>query len=177
MNNAINRRSLMRAVAAVPVVAAVSAVGGVVAAPSAAADTGERTVGIEATGRPGRSVPIPQRVVARHQPGATADNTAAISTVVNLGLSRSEAIHVQSWLTMYWGYTGAWDGLLGTNSWKAFQRCLKTYWGYTGAIDGIVGHGTISALQRLLKRYDGYTGPIDGIAGPGTRAAFKRFAA
>jgi len=68
------------------------------------------------------------------------------------------------------------DGLLGPNSWKAFQRELKTYWGYTGAIDGIPGTNTVKALQRMLKTYWGYTGAIDGIAGSGTQAAFQRFA-
>lgn len=97
--------------------------------------------------------------------------------VVNLGLSTTQAKYVQCWLRANWGYTGAIDGLLGTNSWKAFQRNLKAHWGYTGPIDGIVGSGTIKALQRLLKYGGwGYTGPIDGIAGSGTQAAFKRFA-
>lgn len=97
--------------------------------------------------------------------------------VVNLGLSTTQAKYVQCWLKANWGYTGAIDGLLGTNSWKAFQRNLKAHWGYTGPIDGIVGSGTVSALQRLLKYGGwGYTGPIDGIAGPGTQEAFKRFA-
>jgi peptidoglycan hydrolase-like protein with peptidoglycan-binding domain len=95
--------------------------------------------------------------------------------VVNLGLSTTQARYVQCWLRTYWGYTGALDGQLGTNSWKAFQRNLQTYWGYTGPIDGIVGSGTVSALQRLLRNW-GYTGPIDGIAGSGTQAAFKNFA-
>ncbi|MEU6545978.1 peptidoglycan-binding domain-containing protein [Streptomyces sp. NPDC046859] len=107
------------------------------------------------------------------QPAVSAD--AGVLAVNNLGLSTAEAKKVQGWLKEYWGYTGAIDGELGTNSWKAFQRCLKEYWGYTGAIDGIVGSGTIKALQRLLQHW-GYTGAIDGIAGSGTRAAFKTFA-
>ena len=94
----------------------------------------------------------------------------------NFGLTSAEAKNVQRWLKTYWDYTGAIDGELGTNSWKAFQRCLKTYWGYTGAIDGDPGSNTIKALQRLLKSSWGYTGAIDGDAGSGTRAAFKRFA-
>jgi lysozyme family protein len=113
---------------------------------------------------------------------AAADTKPAVSSEVsvlavnNLGLTVAEAKKVQEWLKQYWGYTGAIDGQLGTNSWKAFQRCLKQYWGYTGEIDGIVGPNTIKALQRLLKDSWGYTGPIDGIAGAGTKAAFKRFA-
>ncbi len=112
---------------------------------------------------------------------AASDTKPAVSSEVsvlavnNLGLTAAEAKKVQGWLKQYWGYTGAIDGQLGTNSWKAFQRCLKQYWGYTGAIDGIVGSGTIKALQRLLQHW-GYNGAIDGIAGPGTRAAFKNFA-
>jgi lysozyme family protein len=112
---------------------------------------------------------------ATSRPAATSEAVIPFATV-NLGLSSAQAMNVQRWLRTYWGYTGAIDGQLGTNSWKAFQRNLKTYWGYTGAIDGIVGSGTVSALQRLLKFSWGYTGPIDGIAGSGTQAAFKRFA-
>jgi len=48
-------------------------------------------------------------------------------------------------------YTGAIDGLLGTNSWKAYQRWLKEYWGYTAAIDGIAGSGTKAAFKRLAN--------------------------
>ncbi|MFE5894028.1 peptidoglycan-binding protein [Streptomyces sp. NPDC002285] len=107
------------------------------------------------------------------QPAVSSE--VSVLAVNNLGLTAAEAKKVQGWLKQYWGYTGAIDGQLGTNSWKAFQRCLKEYWGYTGAIDGIVGSGTIKALQRLLQHY-GYTGAIDGIAGSGTRAAFKNFA-
>ncbi|MEU3148417.1 MULTISPECIES: peptidoglycan-binding protein [unclassified Streptomyces] len=106
---------------------------------------------------------------------ASAEAVAPLA-VVNLGLSTAEAKKVQDWLRTYWGYTGARDGQLGTNSWKAFQRGLRAYWGYNDAIDGIVGPNTVKALQRLLKAHWGYTGAIDGIAGSGTQAAFKRFA-
>ncbi|WP_431961527.1 peptidoglycan-binding domain-containing protein [Actinacidiphila sp. bgisy160] len=97
--------------------------------------------------------------------------------VVNLGLSTTQGRYVQCWLKYgNYGYTGALDGQLGTESWKAFQRYLKAAYGYTGAIDGIVGSGTVTALQRLLKAHYGYTGAIDGVAGSGTQAAFKTFA-
>ncbi len=95
--------------------------------------------------------------------------------VVNLGLSTTQARNVQCFLKNSWGYTGALDGQLGTNSWKAMQRRLAWNQGYAGAIDGVVGPGTISALQHLLRGYQ-YTGAIDGIAGPATQAAFKRYA-
>lgn len=108
------------------------------------------------------------------KPAVSAQDVSVLA-VNNLGLTAAEAKKVQGWLKEYWGYTGAIDGKLGTNSWKAFQRCLKEYWGYTGPIDGIVGEGTIKALQRLLKNY-GYDGAIDGIAGAKTKAAFKKFA-
>ncbi|MFH8469115.1 peptidoglycan-binding protein [Streptomyces sp. NPDC017991] len=108
---------------------------------------------------------------------AAISQEAAPLAVVNLGLNTTEAGYVQCWLKDFWSYTGAIDGQLGTNSWKAMQRNLKAHWGYTGAIDGIVGSGTVSGLQRSLKAHQGYTGPIDGIAGSGTQAAFKRFAA
>ncbi|MFE0258040.1 peptidoglycan-binding protein [Streptomyces sp. NPDC059010] len=101
----------------------------------------------------------------------------SVLAVNNLGLSTTEARYVQCWLQDYWGYTGALDGQLGTNSWKAMQRNLKQHWGYNDSIDGIVGKNTIMALQRSLKAYQGYDGEIDGIAGPKTKAAFKRFAA
>ncbi|MGW2089684.1 peptidoglycan-binding domain-containing protein [Streptomyces sp. NPDC001880] len=101
---------------------------------------------------------------------------AAITEVVNLGLSTSQAKRVQFYLRYYAGvYTGAIDGLLGTESWKAMQRELRSY-GYTGAIDGIVGSGTIKALQQFLKNAGFYSGAIDGIAGSGTRAAFAAWA-
>jgi peptidoglycan hydrolase-like protein with peptidoglycan-binding domain len=98
----------------------------------------------------------------------------SVRAVQNFGLTTQEAKYVQCWLRD-WGYTGPIDGLLGTESWKAYQRFLKQYYGYTGAIDGDPGPNTIRALQREMRNY-GYTGPIDGIAGPGTRAAFKRMA-
>lgn len=94
------------------------------------------------------------------------------SAVVNLGLSVHQAQCEQRWLRGY-GYTGALDGQLGPNSWKAYQTYLKRYYGYTAAIDGIVGPGTVSALQRMLRAENYYSGPIDGIAGPGTQAGFR----
>ncbi|MEU9012750.1 peptidoglycan-binding protein [Streptomyces sp. NPDC048479] len=109
------------------------------------------------------------------KPAASSEAVVPLA-LVNLGLSTAQAKNVQCWLKANWGYTGALDGQLGTNSWKAFQRNLRAYWGYTGAIDGIVGSGTVKALQRLLKDSWGYTGAIDGDPGPGTQAAFKRFA-
>ncbi|MFH0178132.1 peptidoglycan-binding protein [Streptomyces cacaoi] len=102
---------------------------------------------------------------------------AATLSTENFGLTTAEAKNVQTFLAGDWDYTGKIDGQLGTESWKAFQRCFKKYWGYTDAIDGDPGTNTIMALQRLLKDDYGYTGKIDGIAGSGTRAAFKRFAA
>jgi lysozyme family protein len=97
--------------------------------------------------------------------------------VNNLGLSSQQAKNVQCFLrTSPASYTGAIDGQLGTNSWKAMQRWLARYWDYNDSIDGIVGPNTIRALQRMLAFGWGYTDSIDGIAGPNTRAAFKRFA-
>ncbi|MFI8193063.1 peptidoglycan-binding domain-containing protein [Streptomyces sp. NPDC085946] len=114
---------------------------------------------------------------ARTTTPAVSTQDVSVLAVENLGLNTTQAKGVQRWLAANWGYTGAIDGQLGTNSWKAFQRHLKAYHGYTGAIDGIVGSGTIKALQRFLKNNGwGYTGEIDGIAGSGTRAAFKTFA-
>ncbi len=109
------------------------------------------------------------------QPAVSSEAVGILATQ-NFGLNTAQAQNVQYWLADHWGYTGAIDGLLGTNSWKAFQRGLTVHWGYTGPIDGIPGSGTVKALQRLLAAHYGYTGAIDGIAGDGTRAAFKRFA-
>ncbi|WP_346071411.1 peptidoglycan-binding domain-containing protein [Streptomyces cheonanensis] len=108
---------------------------------------------------------------------AVASDSVTPLEVVNLGLTTREAMNVQCALREYNGYTGAIDGLLGPESWKAFQGLLQARYGYTGAIDGIVGPGTISALQRALQQYFEYDGAIDGIAGPQTTAAFKRAAA
>ncbi|MGW2043581.1 peptidoglycan-binding domain-containing protein [Streptomyces sp. NPDC001858] len=124
--------------------------------------------GTLATASAGYAAPAPAAKTA-----VSAD--AAILATENFGLTVAEAKKVQEWLEV-WDYTGEIDGKLGTNSWKAFQRCLTEYWGYTGEIDGDPGPNTIKALQRLLKAHWGYTGAIDGIAGDGTRAAFKRFA-
>jgi peptidoglycan hydrolase-like protein with peptidoglycan-binding domain len=101
--------------------------------------------------------------------------TFSVSSVVNLGLTTSQAKDVQDWLKAYYGYTGAIDGQLGTGSWKALQRWLRN-WTYTGAIDGIVGTETIKSLQRYLRDFHDYNGAIDGVAGSGTQAAFGRFA-
>ncbi|MGW0792816.1 peptidoglycan-binding domain-containing protein [Streptomyces sp. NPDC002911] len=100
----------------------------------------------------------------------------AAAAVVNLGLTTTQAKHVQCFLDYGWGYAGAIDGALGTNSWKAMQRYLAAYdyADYNGAIDGAVGPQTVMALQRALKRAWGYTGLIDGVAGAGTQAAFVR---
>jgi lysozyme family protein len=110
-------------------------------------------------------------------PDSVSTQDVTILAVNNLGLSSQQAKNVQCFLrTPPASYTGAIDGLLGTNSWKAMQRWLATYWDYNDAIDGIVGPNTIRALQRMLAFGWGYTDRIDGIAGPNTRAAFQRFA-
>lgn len=109
------------------------------------------------------------------QERAAVAESASTHAVVDLGLTRAQARNVQRWLAEFWEYDDAIDGLLGPQSWKAYQRCLQN-WGYEGPIDGIVGDGTIRALQTQLKETSGYTGPIDGYAGPLTRAAFARFA-
>ncbi|MFC9734233.1 peptidoglycan-binding domain-containing protein [Streptomyces roseolus] len=100
---------------------------------------------------------------------------ASATEVVNLGLSTELAKRVQLVLADQWGYYGAIDGALGTQSWISMQRYLRVY-GYSGALDGIVGTGTIKALQRALSAQSYYSGAIDGIAGPATRAAFAAFA-
>ncbi|XMA35561.1 peptidoglycan-binding protein [Streptomyces albogriseolus] len=115
---------------------------------------------------------------AHAAPAPSVSAPPAATAVVNLGLTTTQAKHVQCFLEYGWQYRGAIDGALGTNSWKAMQRYLaaQSYSDYNGAIDGVVGPQTVMALQRALKRAWGYTGPIDGVAGAGTQAAFARFA-
>ncbi|MCX4882708.1 peptidoglycan-binding domain-containing protein [Streptomyces sp. NBC_00847] len=113
---------------------------------------------------------------AASAPGAGA-RSASILATQNFGLSSQQAKNMQCFLrTAPASYTGAIDGQLGTNSWKAFQRWLREYWDYNDSIDGDPGPNTIRALQRELAFGWGYTGAIDGIAGSGTKAAFKRLA-
>ncbi|MER5985742.1 peptidoglycan-binding protein [Streptomyces sp. NPDC001787] len=143
------RSNTMRAIASTAVLLAIAA-GTLAASGTAVAATPERH----------------QTVVA---------GPASATEVVNLGLSASLAKRVQLMLADQWGYYGAIDGALGTESWVAMQRYLRIY-GYTGALDGIVGTGTIKALQRALNDESYYSGAIDGIVRPATRAAFAAFA-
>ena len=101
----------------------------------------------------------------------------APDATVNLGLTIREGQAVQRWLAARYGYTGAIDGQLGTDSWMALQLELVKFGSYNGPIDGIVDSDTIAALQQLLAPpIAGYTGPIDGIANPETEAAFALYA-
>ncbi|HEY9290368.1 MAG TPA: peptidoglycan-binding domain-containing protein [Microlunatus sp.] len=130
---------------------------------------------VAATAALGGTLLVPQASAAPVSQPRSTTVKAGVSTnaIVNLGLTRAEARNVQRSL-IDCGYQGAIDGLLGPQSWKAMQTCLRP-WGYKGAIDGIVGGGTVSALQRLLKANGFYSGAIDGIAGPQTKAGFKKF--
>lgn len=104
-------------------------------------------------------------------------NAARQAAYDNLGLSTTQARYVQCWLMDSGaGYPGPLDGLLGTESWKAFQRYLAQDWQYPGPIDGDPGPNTKRALQRMLMEWFGYPGPIDGLWGPNSIAAFRRFA-
>ncbi|MFE6288091.1 peptidoglycan-binding protein [Streptomyces sp. NPDC057877] len=134
---------------------------------SATAAVGIATGGLATTGTAVAAPAPTQQQTATSEVGTLA--------VVNLGLSTRQAKNVQCWLK-HWDYRGEIDGLLGTNSWKAFQNYLEVARGYNGEIDGIVGPQTIQALQRLLASAWGYEGRIDGIAGEQTKDAFKRFA-
>ncbi|MGW9600151.1 hypothetical protein ACWHBW_18975 [Streptomyces albidoflavus] len=51
----------------------------------------------------------------------------ASAAAVNLGLDNQGAKRVQRWVLTMYGYTGAIDGALGPNSWKAMQRFLATW--------------------------------------------------
>lgn len=169
-----NRANRVRVAVVAPTVAAAATLGAVVAAPQAMAAPVVHHPASTSLTRAGQ-LPAGVRTAASSWVGS-ATAVRPYSGVYNFGLSSAQAKNVQDWLAYYWGYSGSIDGLLGANSWKAFQRELRTYWGYTGAIDGIPGTNTVKALQRMLKMYWGYTGAIDGIAGSGTQAAFKRFA-
>ncbi|MGP4014100.1 peptidoglycan-binding domain-containing protein [Streptomyces sp. 4N124] len=110
------------------------------------------------------------------KPAASAKAVSPLA-VNNLGLSTTQARYVQCWLMESGaGYPGPLDGLLGTESWKAFQRYLMQDWQYPGPIDGDPGPNTKMALQRMLMEWYDYPGPIDGKWGPNSEAAFKRFA-
>ncbi|MEU6632745.1 peptidoglycan-binding domain-containing protein [Streptomyces parvus] len=113
--------------------------------------------------------------VPERSPAASAEAIAPLSWN-NLGLSVKDAKRLQGKFLLNYGYTGALDGLLGADSWKAMQRLLDRSGDYSGTVDGIVGPLTVKALQRYLKRWHSYTGAIDGIAGPATTAAFTRMA-
>ncbi|MFF3735242.1 peptidoglycan-binding protein [Streptomyces sp. NPDC002476] len=77
----------------------------------------------------------------RHQ--SVVSGPAAVTEVENLGLNTSQAKRVQSYLRYYAGvYSGAIDGLLGTETIKALQRFLRSAGYYSGAVDGIAGAGT-----------------------------------
>ncbi|MEV5955376.1 peptidoglycan-binding domain-containing protein [Streptomyces sp. NPDC051987] len=107
----------------------------------------------------------------------TSSGTAAALSSTNWGLNTEQARGVQCWLhNNEWGYDGPYDGLLGTNSWKALQRYLTFNGWYTGPIDGTVGSGTVKGFQKLLRNWGYYTGAVDGIVGPGTEGAFSRWA-
>jgi lysozyme family protein len=84
------------------------------------------------------------------QTGAASSTEVSPLAVVNLGLSTTQARYLQCYLKNGgWGYTGALDGELGTNSWKAMQRRLADGFGYNDSIDGIVGTNTVMALHGL----------------------------
>ncbi|MGW2540112.1 peptidoglycan-binding domain-containing protein [Kitasatospora sp. NPDC001574] len=106
------------------------------------------TAGIAAGASAGAAFATPESAARQ---AADSRAGARLTAVENRGLSASAAEYLQGRPANYWGYPGAVNGLLDTESRKAFQRFLQERWGYVG--------------------------PIDGVAGPSTREAFKRFAA
>ena len=74
------------------------------------------------------------------------------------------------------GYTGAVDGVLGTNSWKGVQTVLKNQGFYSGTVDGVPGENTWKGVQRLAQ-LGGYTGPVDGFPGSYTYAGLNAWLA
>ncbi|MFR0359525.1 peptidoglycan-binding domain-containing protein [Streptomyces sediminimaris] len=134
--------------------------------------------GLAAGGLAGAGVGYAASAPASEQSDQVASSGTAVAlSTSNWGLSTAQAVGVQCWLhNNDWGYNGPYDGLLGTNSWKALQRYLKFNGWYTGPIDGIVGGGTVTGFQKLLKNWGYYSGPVDGIVGSGTEAAFSKWA-
>lgn len=59
-------------------------------------------------------------------------------------------------------------------NWKGLQNYLKLYYGYSGAIDGLPGPMTWTACQKWLAAHWLYQGEIDGVPGPMTYAALAR---
>jgi lysozyme family protein len=101
----------------------------------------------------------------------------ASQSTENLGLTTREAQAIQRFVAARYGYTGAINGELGTDSWMALQRELVKFGSYSGPIDGLVDTDTVAALQQLLAPpIAGYTGPIDGVVNSATEAAFALYA-
>ncbi|GAB2894863.1 hypothetical protein GCM10027074_73310 [Streptomyces deserti] len=132
-------------------------------------------VGIAAGGLAGTSAAFADTAPAQQH---KVSSELTVLAVNNLGLNNQQAKNVQCFLKRddTARYRDAIDGLLGTNSWKAFQRFLAKYWDYNDRIDGDPGPNTVRALQRMLAHGWDYNDRIDGDPGPNTRAAFKRFA-
>jgi murein DD-endopeptidase len=65
------------------------------------------------------------------------------------------------------------DGVLGPQTWRAWQQVLKAGWGYEGPVDGVPGPMTGRAVQRSVRPF-GYAGPINGNLGPNTRRGVQR---
>ncbi|MET7406782.1 peptidoglycan-binding domain-containing protein [Streptomyces parvulus] len=124
--------------------------------------------GLAAAG-PAAAAPTPVQQSAQSEVGALA--------VVNLGLSKTQAMRWQCWLRDLGYKPGTIDGRLGSNSWEAAQTLFTHLRFYSGRIDGIVGPGTVAGLQRFLNsRGYGYNLAVDGVAGQRTQAAFADYA-
>ena len=110
-------------------------------------------------------------------PTASSGGGASVLLSENFGLTIPEGMSVQCFVRDRGFNPGAIDGVLGANSWRAWQGYLNRRGYNAGAVDGIPGPNTVRALQRFLVHdYHLDTGGIDGIAGTRTRAAWKTFA-
>lgn len=77
--------------------------------------------------------------------------------------------YVQGIMARPGGYTGAIDGVMGTNSWEGVQRYLNSNIGAGLTVDGVAGTNTNKAIQRWINTFDWVTPVVvDGVRGPAT---------
>ncbi len=98
-------------------------------------------------------------------PGGSSSETITLTSGQGMTLQR---------LAQRGGYTGAIDGIPGTNTWIGAQKVLSSFGYYSGPIDGAPGTNTYKGLQLLAHDY-GYSGPIDGAPGTNTFNAIQAY--
>lgn len=119
---------------------------------------------------------------------STVSTSTQVKTTVTQGMSLKE---VQAALKKLGYYTGAVDGIAGSNTENAIKKFQKAN---NLTADGIVGAGTskllsastssdsdkkhtisIKEIQSVLKKLGYYTGAVDGVSGSKTELAIQKF--